>query len=63
MKNAGLGLDTDLEASDAESTPQPLIGFRETMADEAGVDDHHEEREEHLLPATRNISLYFSGSL
>ena len=56
MENTGLGLDTDLEASVAESTPpQPLIGFREMMADDAGVDDNHEEREEHLLPATRNI--------
>ena len=56
MENTGLGLDTDLEASVAESTPpQPLIGFREMMTDNAGVDDNYEEREEHLLPVTRNI--------
>ena len=47
---------TDLEASVAESTPpQPLIGFREMMADHAGVDDNHEEREEHLLPAAATV--------
>lgn len=46
-----------------ESTPQPLIGLREMMADEAGVDDRNEEREVHLLPATRNMSLDFGVSI
>lgn len=63
LGNKGFGWETDLGASEVESTPQPLIGLREMMAEEAGVDDHHEEREEHLLPATRNMTLDVGVSL
>lgn len=61
LRYKGLDCEMDLEVSEVESTPETLIGLRLIMA---GVDDSHgdDERDEHLLPANRNILLSVSDN-